>query len=353
MLDALSLLKLMISVPSFSRDEKNVADMVFDWMVGIGLSPNRKGNNIWVKSPGFSTDKPTILMNSHLDTVKPGDKWSVDPFKPIEDNGKITGLGSNDAGASVVSLTQVFRLLVQQEQPNNFVLAITAEEEISGANGIVSILDDIGHIDLGIIGEPTNMQMAIAERGLMVLDCYVDGKTGHAAREEGENAIYKAIPAIEWFRNHPFSESNGLLGPVKMSVTMIEAGKQHNVVPDVCHFVVDVRINECYSNKELFEKIESFLDIKVVPRSFRLNSSYIPETHPVVKRGLALELSTYGSPTTSDQAQLSFTTLKIGPGDSARSHTPDEYVFVNEIENGIQIYYELLNQLDLSRIIHK
>lgn len=344
---AIDLLKKMIAISSFSREEDDVADMLFNWMTDKGLSPVRKGNNIWVKSPDFNNSKPTILLNSHLDTVRPGDKWTVDPFDPIMVDGKLIGLGSNDAGASAVSLIHTFLSLIQSVQPNNFILAITAEEEVSGVNGISSVVEEFGPIDLGVVGEPTQMQMAIAERGLLVLDCYVDGQTGHAAREEGVNAIYKALPAIDWFKNHPFTESKGLLGPVKMSVTMIDAGKQHNVVPDSCHFVVDIRINESYTNKELFHLIEKEVDFKAVPRSFRLNSSYIDPSHSIVQRGLSLGKTTFGSPTSSDQGLLKFTTLKIGPGDSSRSHTPDEFIFESEIESGIQDYYEILNGLNI------
>ena len=351
--EAIKLLKKMISIPSFSKEELEVADLVYAWLKDNGLNPSRKNNNIWIKDENFDQEKPTILLNSHIDTVKPGEKWTCDPFIPTCENDKITGLGSNDAGASVVSLIQSYLLLRKKHQPYNLILAITAEEEISGTNGFRSILDELGKIDLGVVGEPTQMQMAIAERGLLVLDCYVEGQTGHAARNEGVNAIYKAIPAIEWFKNHPFQESKGLLGPVKMTVTQVDAGKQHNVIPDMCHFVVDVRINESYSNKQLYEEIAKSVDFRVVPRSFHLNSSYISEDHPVVMKGKELGLTTYGSPTTSDQAVMPFTTIKIGPGDSARSHTPDEYILESEIKNSIQTYFLLLNQLDIGAFVTK
>ncbi|WP_111445192.1 M20 family metallo-hydrolase [Breznakibacter xylanolyticus] len=343
----IALLKQMISIQSFSRDEKEVADMLEGWFVSRGICPNRKGNNLWMWGSERDAAKPTLLLNSHLDTVKPGNNWTAEPFTPAVDGDKLTGLGSNDAGASVVSLIETFFRLRSVPQAYNLVLAITAEEEVSGLNGVSSILEELGTIDLGIVGEPTGMNMAVAERGLLVLDCYVAGQTGHAARNEGVNAIYKALAAIEWFRNHPFDKATDLLGPVKMSVTMINAGTQHNVVPDKCHMVVDCRINECYSNVEVFEKTRDSVDFEVVPRSFRLNSSNIPLSHSVVKRGLTLGLKPYGSPTSSDMGLMPFTTLKIGPGDSARSHTPDEYILISEIEKGIEIYWQLLNGLEL------
>jgi acetylornithine deacetylase len=346
-IEAVELLKQLIATPSISREESATADIIFNWLTGKGLNPNRQGNNVWVWANEVDASKPTLLLNSHHDTVKPGNNWTYNPYEPVLEGNKLTGLGSNDAGASVVSLAQVFLKLKQQPQPYNLVLAITAEEEVSGINGVSSVLEQFGTVSLGIVGEPTQMQMAVAERGLLVLDCYIKGQTGHAARNEGINAIYKALPAIQWFQNHPFTESKGLLGPVKMSVTQINAGTQHNVVPDNCHLVVDIRVNECYSNRELYEKIHETVDFEVNARSFRLNSSYISSDHPVVQRGLKLGLTTYGSPTSSDQGLMPFTTMKIGPGDSARSHTPDEFILIDEIENGIETYFQLLNQLEL------
>lgn len=346
-IEAVELLKQLIATPSISREESATADIIFNWLKEKDLNPFRQGNNVWAWADTPDTTKPTLLLNSHHDTVKAGNNWTTDPFTPTLIDNKLIGLGSNDAGASAVSLTQVFLKLKQQTQPYNLVLAITAEEEVSGINGVSSILEQLGPIALGIVGEPTQMQMAVAERGLLVLDCYIKGQTGHAARNEGINAIYKALPAVQWFQNQPFTESRGLLGPVKMSVTQINAGTQHNVVPDNCHLVVDVRINECYTNREIYDKVCEAVDFEVNARSFRLNSSYIPSEHPVVQRGLQLGLTTYGSPTTSDQALMPFTTLKIGPGDSARSHTPNEYILIDEIEQGIDTYYQLLNQLDI------
>jgi acetylornithine deacetylase len=345
--DAIELLKAMIATPSLSGDEAAVTNHIANWMNEKGLFPHRKGNNLWVWASLPNSGKPTILLNSHLDTVKPGNNWDSDPYTPHVDGNKITGLGSNDAGASVVALIAAFRYLSSKPQPYNLVLAITAEEENSGDNGILSIIPELGQIDLGIVGEPTQMQMAVAEKGLLVLDCMAYGKTGHAARNEGENAIYNALQAIEWFKNHPFTKTSNLLGPVKMTVTQINAGTQHNVIPDTCHFVVDVRLNEHYTNKEIYTMIREAVNVDVTARSFRLNSSFIPHNHPVVIKGKELGLETYGSPTTSDQAVMDFTTLKIGPGDSARSHTANEFIYTHEIETGISTYIQLLDQLNL------
>lgn len=340
----------MIARPSYSREEDKVAGLLEEFLTNAGLSPKREGNNIWVTTSRFSIDKPTVLLNSHLDTVRASEGWNSDPFEALTSGDRITGLGSNDAGASVVSLLAAFRLLEEEDQPCNFIFSATAEEEVSGEGGIASILDDLGHIDLGIVGEPTKMQMAVAEKGLMVIDGFVKGKSGHAARSEGVNAIYEALPIIEWFRNYRFPLSSDFLGPVKMTVTGVEAGSQHNVVPDVCKFMVDVRVNEHYSNQELFNLIQQNVDCDLKPRSFRLNSSSIPINHPLVARGLELGLKSFGSPTTSDQARVPFTSLKIGPGDSARSHTPNEYILYQEILEGVETYYKLLNKLHINAI---
>jgi acetylornithine deacetylase len=348
--DAIELLKAMIAIPSVSGDEKRVADHISKWMIHRELHHQRKGNNLWVWAGERDASKPTLLLNSHLDTVKPGNNWHTDPYTPLVNANKITGLGSNDAGASVVALIAAFRHLSSTPQPYNLVLAITAEEENSGDNGILSILPELGKIDLGIVGEPTQMQMAIAEKGLLVLDCYAHGKTGHAARDEGENAIYKALHAIEWLQNHQFTKTSSLLGPVKITITQINAGTQHNVVPDICHFVVDIRINEHYTNKEIYTKIKEAVNIDVTARSFRLNSSCFPQTHAVVLRGKELGMDSYGSPTTSDQAVMDFPTLKIGPGNSARSHTANEFIFDHEIETGINTYIQLLDQLTFKQV---
>jgi len=343
--ESIDLLKKLITIESFSRQENDASDFMANFLKDKGYIVNRKGNNIWIWASKKDDTKPTILLNSHIDTVKPSSKWTYDPFYATVEGDIIYGLGSNDAGASLVSLLATFRLLAEKEQPYNLIYAATAEEEVSGVNGVASILGELGKIDLGIVGEPTEMHLAIAEKGLMVLDCEAKGIAGHAARNEGVNAIYQAIEYIEWFKSFQFPKKSDLFGPVKMSVTMIEAGSQHNVVPDSCKFVVDVRLNEQYSNHEALEIIQSSIDCEVKPRSLRLNSSYIPMNHPVVKKGIELGRNYYGSPTTSDQALMKFTTLKIGPGDSARSHTANEYIKVSEIEEGIKIYYELLNDI--------
>jgi acetylornithine deacetylase len=291
---------------------------------------------------------PVILLNSHIDTVKPSGGYTRDPFSPDVENGILYGLGSNDAGGPLVTLLAVFMHFNSMENsPFNLIYAATAEEEISGLNGLVCILEELGTVDLAIVGEPTKMQMAIAEKGLLVLDCTAHGKSGHAAREEGENAIYKAIADIEKIKNYTFEKTSSILGSVKMSVTLINAGTQHNVVPDECSFVVDVRTNEHYSNRQACDIIAELIDSDVKPRSFRLNSSAIPVDHPIVQRGISLGLNYYGSPTTSDQAVIPYPSLKIGPGDSARSHTPNEYILISELEEGLRIYIELLSNLEL------
>lgn len=343
--EAIELLKKLIPIKSLSCQEDEAADLMESFIKGKGFSVNRKGNNIWVWSGDKDDNKPVILLNSHIDTVKPSSKWTYPPFEPTLKDDILYGLGSNDAGGPLVSLLATFLLLSKKEQPYNLVFVATAEEEISGTNGVGSILDEIGHIDLGIVGEPTQMQMAVAEKGLLVLDCESKGKAGHAAREEGINAIYQSLKDIEWFKNFQFPKISELFGPVKMTVTQIEAGSQHNVVPDSCRFVVDVRLNEKYTNKKAVEIIRQKVDCEVKPRSLRLNSSYIPLDHPVVKKGIQLNRNYYGSPTTSDQALMSFTTLKIGPGDSARSHTSNEFIKLSEIHEGVEIYFKLLNEL--------
>jgi acetylornithine deacetylase len=345
--DAIELLKQLIVTQSFSREEQEVADKMAAYLNKQGLKVNRQGNNVWCWASNKDERKATILLNSHLDTVKPSSKWTYHPLEATVEGDKLTGLGSNDAGGPLVALMATFLTLKDEDLPYNLVFAATAEEEVSGANGVASILSEIGKVDLGIVGEPTQMQMAVAEKGLMVLDCEAHGKTGHAARDEGENALYKALNDIEWFKNYQFDKVSPHLGPVKMTVTQIEAGSQHNVVPDSCRFVVDVRLNECYSNKELHQIIGQHVDCDIKPRSFRLNSSFIPVEHPLVQRGIQSGLSYYGSPTTSDQAVMDFTTIKIGPGDSARSHTPDEYIYLSEIESGIDIYIKLLTDLSI------
>lgn len=346
--EAISILKQLIAIPSISREEDKTAMFIFDYLSSKGFKPERKGNNVWVRSM-LSDSLPTILLDSHHDTVKPVSSWTLDPFQPLEKDGKLYGLGSNDAGASVVSLLMTFlHFASKPNRPYNLVFSASCEEEVTGKNGLVSIIEDLGKIDLAIAGEPTKMQMAIAEKGLLVLDCKAIGKTGHAARNEGINAIYLALEDIEWFRTYQFPEKSDLLGPVKMSVTMINAGTQHNVVPPECTYVVDVRTNEFYSNQQALEHIQKLVKTsEVTPRSTHLNSSRISVDHPIVKRGLELGLNYFGSPTSSNQTVMPYTSIKIGPGDSARSHSADEFVYLEEIEKGIESYIKLLDGLKL------
>jgi acetylornithine deacetylase len=345
--DAIELLKELIATPSFSREENKTADLIFQYLSGKNISADRIGNNIYSFNKHSDKSRPTILLNSHHDTVKPNKGYTVDPFSPIVKDEKLYGLGSNDAGGCLVSLIATF--LFYYNKPGlkyNLALAATAEEEISGKDGIEMVLPYLQHIDFAIVGEPTLMNMAIAERGLMVLDCTAHGKAGHAARNEGENAIYKAVQDIEWFRTYEFPKHSELLGPVKMTITAIETfNKAHNVVPSDCHFIVDTRINELYSFEEILDVIQSHINSEIKPRSLRLRSSLIELDHPLVKSGLKLGRHYYGSPTTSDKALMPFPALKIGPGDSARSHTADEYIYIEEIKEGIDLYIRLLNEL--------
>ena len=343
--EAITLLSSLVSIPSVSREEEQVADFLQNYMERSGIMTGRSGNNIWCISPMFDTKKPTILLNSHIDTVKPVNGWRKQPFTAKMEDGKLYGLGSNDAGASVVSLFEVYRYLSATEQAYNLIFLASCEEEVSGKNGIESVLPQLPPIALGVVGEPTEMHPAIAEKGLMVLDVTAHGKAGHAARDEGENAIYKALDDIQWFRNYRFPKESSFLGPVKMSVTQVNAGTQHNVVPDICTFVVDIRSNEYYSNEELFQEICSHIQSEAKARSFRLNSSHIDAKHPFVKRAVELGRTPFGSPTLSDQALMRFPSVKIGPGKSSRSHTADEYIRVSEIEEAIGMYIKILDGL--------
>lgn len=346
--EAVGLLKSLISIPSVSRDEERAADCLQQYIELQGMETGRSGNNVWCLSPGFDLGKPTLLLNSHIDTVKPVQGWRHDPFKPVlETNGKLYGLGSNDAGASVVSLLQVFLTLCRTNQRYNLIYLASCEEEVSGAEGIESVLGQLPPICFAIVGEPTEMHPAIAEKGLMVLDVTATGRSGHAARNEGDNAIYKVLDDIAWFRDYQFERVSPLLGPVKMSVTMINAGTQHNVIPDRCTFVVDVRSNECYTNKEIYDEIVRNIQCEAKARSFRLSSSHAPANHPLVQRAVALGRVPFGSPTLSDQALMSFPSLKMGPGKSARSHTADEFIFVREIEEAIGLYLALLDGAEI------
>lgn len=346
--DAIELLKGMIARPSFSRDEKEVADFLQQAWEKAGYKVNRKGNNLWLIAPNFQLERPTILLNSHIDTVKPASGWTKDPFTPEEsEEERLYGLGSNDAGASVVSLYETFRILSDKEQPYNLIFLASCEEEVSGKNGLESVLSELPPITFAVVGEPTGMHPAIAEKGLMVLDCVSIGKAGHAARNEGINAITLAMKDIAWFNSYQFPEKSDFLGPVKMSVTIIHAGTQHNVVPDRCEFTVDIRTNEFYSNEQLFELIQSQVDCEVKARSFRLNSSRTEIEHPFVQRAILMGKEPFGSPTLSDQALMPFPSVKIGPGNSARSHAADEYIGLMEIREAIDVYVRLLDQLSL------
>jgi len=344
--EAVSLLKQLIAIPSFSRDEEGTADLLEQFLIGKGVKIHRKLNNIWAFNKYFDASRPTILLNSHHDTVKPNPGYTRDPFEASVEDGKLFGLGSNDAGGCLVSLIAVFLYFYKQADLSyNFCMATTAEEEISGVNGLELIIPELGPLDFAIVGEPTGMHLAIGERGLMVLDCVAHGKAGHAAREEGENAIYSAIRDIEWFRSYKLPLESALFGPVKMSVTIISAGSQHNVVPAECKFTVDVRVTDAYRNEEVLEIIRQHVKCSITPRSVRLKSSKIGEDHPIVQAGIALGRTTYGSPTTSDQVLLDIPSLKIGPGDSARSHTADEFVYVDEINEGIELYIKMLERV--------
>lgn len=342
--EAISLLKELIATPSFSKEEDQTAGILCRFLGERNILHSRVGNNVFALNLHFDESKPTILLNSHHDTVKPNPQYTKDPFAPIIENEKLYGLGSNDAGGCLVSLIATFLHFHDKENLKyNVIIAATAEEEISGTGGIEYTLPYLPAIDCAIVGEPTLMQMAVAERGLMVLDCTSYGKAGHAAREEGENSIYKAIKDIEWFKNYKLPKNSELLGPSKMSVTVIETeNKAHNMVPSQCKFVVDTRINECYSFEEVLEIIKANVTCEVKPRSTRLRSTSISLDHPLVKAGIALGQTYYGSPTTSDKALMPFPSLKIGPGDSARSHTADEYIYVEEIKKGIDLYIKLL-----------
>ncbi len=344
---AVALLQQLIAIPSFSKEENGTADVLAQYLIQSGVPAQRYLNNVWAVNKYYDASKPTILLNSHHDTVKPNPAYTKDPFQPIEEDGKLFGLGSNDAGGCLVSLLSVFLYYYdQQDLTYNLLFAGTAEEEISGRNGIEALLPQMPAISFGIVGEPTLMQMAVAERGLLVLDVLVKGKPGHAARGEGENAINKAIQDIQWFNTYQFDKVSPLLGPVKMTVTVINtSNKAHNVVPADCHFVVDIRVNECYTFEEVLQTIQQHIIAEATPRSLRMRSSSISLDHPLVLAGLALDRSYYGSPTTSDKALMPFPTLKMGPGDSARSHSADEFIFLHEIKDGINLYIQLLDQV--------
>ena len=341
--NAVTLLQSLIRTPSLSKEEDATAELLAGFLQGHGVAIHRKGNNVWAFNRHYDPAKPTILLNSHHDTVKPNTAYTRDPFSPEIEGDRLYGLGSNDAGASGVSLLAAFlHYYDRSDLKYNLCVAITAEEENSGSGGLESIIPDLGPLEFAIVGEPTLMQLAIAERGLMVIDCTAHGKAGHAAREEGDNAIYKAMRDIEWFRTYRFPKESDLFGAVKMSVTIISAGSQHNVVPAQCRFTVDIRVTDRYTNEEVLEIIREHVQCEVTPRSTRLKPSSIPPSHPIVQAGLALGRTKYGSPNTTDQALLDIPSLKLGVGDSARSHSADEFVHLSEIREGIELYIEML-----------
>lgn len=348
--EAVELLKRLIATPSVSRDEKAAADVLEAYMKEKGLNPQRHGNNVWSLSPNFDASKPVILLNAHLDTVKPVAGWQHDPFTPVIEDDNLYGLGSNDCGGGLVSLLMTYMghigkptSPIQPINPINLIFLASCEEEVSGKNGIESVLPLLPKIDFAIVGEPTGMQPAIAEKGLMVIDATAHGKAGHAARNEGDNAIYHAMKDIQWLSEWQFPKQSELLGPVKQTVTIVNAGTQHNVIPDTCTFTIDVRSNECYTNEEIFAFFQEHLTSELKARSFRLSSSKIDVEHPFVQACIKEGLKPFGSPTLSDQALMRFPSLKLGPGESSRSHTADEYIKISEIDHAISLYTKLLS----------
>ena len=343
--EAVSLLSHLIATPSVSRDERRAADIMEEELTRCGFTPHREANNVWAIGPCQREDRPTLLLNAHIDTVKPVASYTRNPYEPSLEDGTLYGLGSNDCGGGLVSLLQVFRELSASERcPYNLVYLASAEEEVSGKDGISRALPLLPHVDVAIVGEPTGMQPAVAEKGLMVVDITAHGKSGHAARNEGVNAIYEALDDLCWIRSHRFDRVSRFLGPTKMQATVVNAGTQHNVVPDECKIVVDVRTNELYTNEEVLDIISSHCKSECRARSFRLHSSRIDLNHPLVERCVALGLQPFGSPTLSDQALMPFASLKLGPGQSARSHSANEYIKVSEIEHAIGLYLRLLER---------
>ena len=342
---AVCLLRRLIATPSVSRQEKDAADIMEKWLAEAGLAPRREANNLWVTAPGFDSSRPTLLLNAHIDTVRPVASWTRDPHEPTIEGDTLYGLGSNDCGGGLVALLQAFIHLSALPQPYNLIYLASAEEEVSGADGICRVLPLLPPPSLAVVGEPTSMQPAVAEKGLMVIDMTARGKSGHAARGEGVNAIYAMLDDLLWLRDYRFEKVSPLLGPTLMSVTILNAGTQHNVVPDICRAVIDVRTNELYRNEEVFEIIRSHVSSEVEAHSFRLHSSAIALDHPLVRRCTALGMQPFGSPTLSDQAHMKFTSLKLGPGDSSRSHTADEFIHISEISDAIEKYVTLLDGL--------
>ena len=346
--DAVELLQHLISTPSISRNEKAAADIMQQQMESYGLAPRREANNLWVLSPDWDATKPTLLLNAHIDTVKPAASYTRDPFAPTLEDGCLYGLGSNDCGGGLTTLLQAFRWLTLRPQPYNLIYLASAEEEVSGKDGISRVLPLLPKIDVAIVGEPTGMQPAIAEKGLMVLDVIAHGKSGHAARNEGVNAIYEALDDMKWIRDYKFQKVSPFLGPTKMTLTVINAGTQHNVIPDTCTMLVDIRTNEYYTNEEVYEFVKEHLKSEVHAHSFRLHSSHIAPEHPLIKKCVSMGMTPYGSPTLSDQALMSFPSFKLGPGESARSHSADEFIRIDEMRHAFETYQELLDSTTIS-----
>ena len=341
--DAVDLLKKLISTPSVSRNEKEAADIMEQTIRSYGIETHREANNIWITDPHYDESRPTLLLNAHIDTVKPVASWTRDPFSPDVEDGVLYGLGSNDCGGGLCSLLQIFRMLTEKPQQYNLIYLASAEEEVSGKDGITRALPLLPHIDLAIVGEPTGMNPAVAEKGLMVLDVIAHGKSGHAARNEGVNAIYEALDDMRWIRDYKFEKVSEFLGPTKMTLTVVNAGTQHNVIPDKCTMLVDIRTNEFYDNEEVFEFIRQHLKSEVKAHSFRLKSSRIDPEHPLIKKCVAMGMKPFGSPTLSDQALMHFPSFKLGPGESSRSHSANEFIRISEIRDAITKYETLLD----------
>lgn len=341
--DAVELLMELIATPRASRNETEAADVMEQRMAQWGLNPQREANNLWAVSDNFNKAKQTILLNAHIDTVKPVKTWTRDPYEPEVIDDKLFGIGANDCGGGLVTLLQVFRILKGRELPFNLIYLASAEEEVSGKDGVERVLPLLPKIDVAIVGEPTGMQPAIAEKGLMVIDGYTKGVSGHAARNEGVNAIYKALDDLVWLRDYKFRKESPLLGFSKMTVTQVESGTQHNVIPDSLHFVIDVRTNEYYQNEFVFSFLQKHMQNSILKaRSFRLHSSSIPTDHPLVKRCVKLGMKPFGSPTLSDQALMPFPSFKLGPGESSRSHSANEFIRISEIERALDTYLKII-----------
>ena len=341
--DAVELLKKLIATPSVSRNEKDAADIMEQTIHSYGFEPQREANNLWIIDPHYDESRPTLLLNAHIDTVKPVASWSRDPFSPDVEDGVLYGLGSNDCGGGLCSLLQIFRMLTEKPQSYNLIYLASAEEEVSGKDGITRALPLLPHIDLAIVGEPTGMNPAVAEKGLMVLDVIAHGKSGHAARNEGVNAIYEALDDMRWIRDYKFEKVSEFLGPTKMTLTVVNAGTQHNVIPDKCTMLVDIRTNEFYDNEEVYEFIRQHLKSEVKAHSFRLKSSRIDPEHPLIRKCIAMGMKPFGSPTLSDQALMHFPSFKLGPGESSRSHSANEFIRISEIRDAIAKYETLLD----------